>query len=127
MGIITAGLALAWVLTVAPVDAQLRSSGQPRGIGPTGSRPSVETPQDAAAPVLRNQWLQGDERQQEQLVGCYRLSATLANHARDIRKMLVAGEVDWKGVTGQYEDLDGAALRVLSDEDLRKPSPDARR
>jgi cbb3-type cytochrome oxidase maturation protein len=33
----------------------------------------------------------------------------------------------WSLRTGQYEDLDGAALRVLADDDLRNDTPPARR
>ena len=30
----------------------------------------------------------------------------------------------WSLRSGQYEDMDGAALRVLSDDDLRDPAAD---
>lgn len=33
----------------------------------------------------------------------------------------------WSLRTGQYEDLEGAALRVLADDDVNEPSPDAGR
>jgi hypothetical protein len=55
--------------------------------------------------IQRNAWLQGDEQQREQLEGCYRLSATLAQHSRDIRKILLATDVKWKEVAAHYEDL----------------------
>lgn len=31
----------------------------------------------------------------------------------------------WSLRTGQYDDLDGAALRVLDNDDIRKSAPDA--
>ncbi len=38
-------------------------------------------------------------------MGCYRLSPTLAQHSRDILKMLAVSEVKWKDVATQYKDL----------------------
>jgi cbb3-type cytochrome oxidase maturation protein len=33
----------------------------------------------------------------------------------------------WSLRAGQYDDLDGAALRILSDDDVQAMSPDAKR
>ena len=89
----------------------------------TGSRPIASRGHERAAGTAgraatqRNAWLQGDEQQQEQLAGCYRLSALLAYHSREIRKMLVVSEVNWKEVTAQYEDLKrGIALLMEKHE-----------
>jgi hypothetical protein len=107
--ILAAGLALLWVFSALPAEAQSsRDRNAPKQIGPTtpserGKKGQSE--QQEERQLQRNAWLQGDERQQEQLVGCYRLSAILAYHSREVRKMLVAGEVNWKDVTGQYEEL----------------------
>ena len=88
-------------------EAQIGSSSKDRArpIGPTA--PGARGPQEPQEErqIQRNAWLQGDEQQQEQLVGCYRLSALLAVHSRQIRKMLVATDIQWKEVSAQYEDL----------------------
>lgn len=107
--------ATVWLVTVVFVllgflfalaaEAQVGSSSKDRvrPIGPTGTKGPPE--QQEERQIQRNAWLQGDEQQKEQLVGCYRLSALLAFHAREIRKMLVATDIQWKEVSAQYEDL----------------------
>lgn len=104
-----------WVSAMA-VHAQAGSSTRDRTarpIGPQGynSRGVQEQPQQEERSIQRNAWLRGDDRQQEQLAGCFGLSATLVQHVRDIRKMTTAGAVDWKEVAGHVEDLQrGVAL-----------------
>jgi hypothetical protein len=104
--ILAAGLALPWVFSALPVDAQQRSGNTQRPITPSppGSK-GQQDQQEEERQSLRNAWLQGDEQQREQVVGCYRLSQTLAQHSRDILKMLAVSEVKWKDVATQYKDL----------------------
>lgn len=106
-GVILIGMLLALSLMAVPADAQQRDRSTAKPIGPQGySKGKPETQQQPdAATTQRNAWLQGDERQQDQLVGCFQLSATLAQHSRDIRKMIVGSETKWKEVAGQFEDL----------------------
>jgi hypothetical protein len=105
--ILAAGLALLWVFSALPIEAQQRDPNAPRPIAPAppGSKTQQEQQQQEERPTLRNAWLQGDERQREEVVGCYRLSQTLAQHTRDILKMLAVSEVKWKDVSSQYQDL----------------------
>ena len=108
-GLVTVVFVLLGFLFVLTVEAQVGSSSKDRMTKPIGpSAPGTKGPQDQQQEerqIQRNAWLQGDERQQEQLVGCYRLSATLAQHSRDIRKILIATDVQWKEIAAQYEDL----------------------
>ena len=103
--LVTVVFVLLGFLFVLTAEAQVGSSSKDRvrPIGPTGTKGPPE--QQEERQIQRNAWLQGDEQQQEQLVGCYRLSALLAFHAREIRKMLVATDIQWKEVSAQYEDL----------------------
>ncbi len=112
-------LVLAFLLWgfLSVVEAQVGTSPRDRSarpIGPQGygSRGQPEQPsQQEERRLQRSAWLQGDERQQEQLAGCFRLAAVLTQHARDIRKMMGAAAVNWKEVAGQFEDLQrGVAL-----------------
>lgn len=117
--ILLIGLALSLALVPAAADAQVggardRSAAKP--IGPQGyskGRPEPQQQPDAAA-AQRNAWLQGDERQQDQLTGCYQLSETLARHSRDIRKMVVGEGTKWKDVSAQLEDL-GRGVELLTE------------
>jgi len=107
--ILAAGLALFWILSVLPLHAQTRDVKPPKQIGPTspsdkgkGGQFQIEQSEERQQ---RNTWLQGDEKQQEQLAGCFRLSSILTQHALGIRKMLIVSEVNWKEIQAQYEDL----------------------
>jgi hypothetical protein len=95
-------------LSVLTAEAQVGTSPKDRitkPIGPTAPGMKGQQEQQEERPIQRNAWLQGDEQQQEQLEGCFRLSATLSQHSRDIRKMLLAADVKWKEVAAQHEDL----------------------
>ena len=110
-GLVTVVFVLLGFLSVLTAEAQMGSSSKDRvrPIGPTGTKGPPE--QQEERQIQRNAWLQGDEQQQEQLVGCYRLSALLAFHSREIRKMLVATDIQWKEIAAQSEDLNrGFAL-----------------
>ncbi|HEX7505031.1 MAG TPA: hypothetical protein VF336_07165, partial [Syntrophales bacterium] len=106
--ILAAGLALLWILSALPAEAQAtRDPNKPRPIAPSppGSKGQQEKQQEEERQTQRNAWLQGDEQQREQVVGCYRLSQTLVQHSRDILKMLVVSEIKWKDVASQNQDL----------------------
>ena len=113
-GLVTVVFVLLGFLFVLTAEAQVGSSSKDRMTKPIGpTAPGTKGPQEQQEErqIQRNAWLQGDERQQEQLVGCYRLSATLAQHSRDIRKTLIATDIQWKEIAAQYEDLNrGFAL-----------------
>lgn len=121
----TAGLAtvvfvLLGFLFVLTVEAQVGSSSREKMTKPIGpSAPGTKGPQDQQEErqTQRNAWLQGDERQQEQLVGCYRLSATLAQHSRDVRKTLIATDIQWKEIAAQYEDLARGFVQLTEKHD----------
>ena len=100
---------------LSTVEAQVGTRDRSaRPIGPQGYGSKGQPDQQSQQEERRSQrsaWLQGDERQQEQLAGCLRLATALTQHARDIRKMMGAGAVNWKEVAGQFEDLQrGVAL-----------------
>jgi hypothetical protein len=102
--ILVAGLVLLWGFSALPAGAQTSNKPRPIAPSPPGSKGQQEQQQQEKQ-TLRNAWLQGDEIQQERLVGCYRLSETLAQHSRDILKMLAVSEVKWQDVASQYKDL----------------------
>jgi hypothetical protein len=120
--------ATAWLVTVVFVllgflfaltaEAQMGSSSKDRvrPIGPTGTKGPPE--QQEERQIQRNAWLQGDEQQQEQLVGCYRLSALLAFHSREIRKMLVATDIQWKEIAAQSEDLNRGFAQLTEKHEM---------
>jgi len=106
-GLVTVVFVLLGFLFALTAEAQVGSSSKDRArpIGPTAPGMKGQQEQQEERQAQRNAWLQGDQQQQEQLEGCYRLSATLAQHSRDIRKSLLATDVKWKEVAAQYEDL----------------------
>jgi hypothetical protein len=105
--ILAVTLVLLWVVSALPAEAQRSQDRAPKGIGPTapGMKGQQQDQQSTERPVQRNAWLEGDEKQQEQLAECYRLSSILTQHALGIRKMLIVSEVNWKEIHAQYEDL----------------------
>jgi hypothetical protein len=105
--ILVAGLVLLWVFSALPAGAQSsRDRGAPKQIGPTApGMKGQQEQQQAERPAQRNAWLQGDEKQQEQLAECFRLSSILTQHTLGIRKMLIMSEVNWKEIQAQYDDL----------------------
>jgi hypothetical protein len=120
-GLVSVVFVLLGFLFMLTVEAQVGGSPKDRmtkPIGPTApgdkGKPGQFEQQQERQPQ-RNAWLQGDERQQEQLVGCYRLSATLAQHSRDIRKIIIATDIQWKEVVAQFEDLN-RGVAVLTEK-----------
>ena len=116
-GLVAVVIVLLGFLFAMTAEAQVGApKDRARPIGPTA--PGMKGPQDQQEEqrqIQRNAWLQGDEQQQEQLEGCYRLSATLSQHSRDIRKILLATDVKWKEVAAQYEDL-GRGVEILTEK-----------
>ena len=104
------------VLSAMTAEAQVGTTSRDRPMKPLGPQGHGNKGQQEQQPqeersIQRSAWLRGDDRQQEQLTGCFGLSSTLAQHSRDIRKMAAAGAVNWKEVAGQLEDLQrGVAL-----------------
>ncbi|HET6490719.1 MAG TPA: hypothetical protein VFG28_13270 [Syntrophales bacterium] len=114
--VLAAGLVCLWAFPVQPLHAQSRDAKPPKQIGPVSpsekaKQGQVDQPEERQAP--RNAWLQGDEKQQEKLTGCFRLSSVLYQHALAIRKMLIVSEVDWKEVAAQYEDLKRGTQQLM--------------
>ncbi len=102
--ILAIGLMFLWVFSALPADAQRSQQDRPKGIGPMPS--GMKGPdQPAERQTQRNAWLEGDEKQQEQLTECFRLSSILTQHALGIRKLLIVSEVNWIEIRAQYEDL----------------------
>jgi Skp family chaperone for outer membrane proteins len=119
--ILAAGLVLLWVFSALPLHAQTRDVRPPKSVGPTSPSDKgriITYDQPDARSNQRNAWLQGDEKQQEQLIGCFRLSSILFQHAMAIRKMLIVSEVDWKEVQAQYEDLKRGIQSLMEKHDL---------
>jgi hypothetical protein len=113
-GLVTVIFVLLGFLLVLTVEAQVGGSSRDKTtkpIGPSAPGTKGQQEQQEERQPQRSAWLQGDDQQQEQLVGCYRLSTTLAQHSRDVRKMLIATDIQWKEVIAHYEDLNrGFAL-----------------
>ncbi|HTZ41040.1 MAG TPA: hypothetical protein VMB77_12830 [Syntrophales bacterium] len=103
--ILASGLVLLWVVSAFPAGAQTSRDRTPKGIGPMPSGMMKGQESQTEKSNQRNAWLQGDEKQQEQLAECFRLSSILTQHALGIRKMLIVSEVNWKEIQAQYEDL----------------------
>ena len=71
-------LVLAWSFTtLSAVFAQTMSRQSIPGNGSRTNTWSADAAQEPQTGSRHNAWLQGDERQQEQLMGCYRLSSDL--------------------------------------------------
>jgi len=116
--LVTVVFVLLGFLSVLTAEAQIGSSSKDRvkPIGPTGTKGPPE--QQEERQIQRNAWLQGDEQQQEQLVGCYRLSALLAFHSREIRKMLIATDIQWKEIAAQSEDLNRGFAQLTEKHEM---------
>jgi hypothetical protein len=116
----TVVLVLLGFLFVLTAEAQVGSSSKDRArpIGPTAPGLKGSQDQQEERQIQRNAWLEGDEHQKEQLEGCYRLSATLSQQSRDVRKMLIATDVQWKEVAARYEDMNRGVELLTEKHDL---------
>jgi hypothetical protein len=66
---------------------------------------SAEAAQEPQTGSQHNAWLQGDGKQQEELMGCYKLCSELANHVRGMHKALSKNTVDWSSFRNQYVEM----------------------
>jgi hypothetical protein len=118
--IMSAVFVLVWSLTDLSVAFPQTMSRQ--SISGNGSKPytwSAEATQEPQTGSQHNAWLQGDERQQGQLMGCYRLSTELEHHAREMYSTLSKEPVDWQGIRDQYTDIKkGCRLLILKHEEF---------
>jgi hypothetical protein len=102
----TVVLVLAWSFTaLSSVFAQTMSKQSISGNGSRTNTWSADAVQEPQTGSRHNAWLQGNERQQEQLMGCYRLTADLEQHAQDVYGSLSKNPVDWQAVRDRYSDI----------------------
>ena len=103
---LSAVLVLVWGLTPLSVVSAQTMNRQPIATkGSRGNSWSAEAAQEPQTGSHHNAWLQGDEQQQKQLMGCYRLSADIEQRARDVYASLSKKPVDWQGVRNHYADI----------------------
>ena len=96
-------LILSW--GVAVVFAQTTGRQPVSESGAMASAWSADASQEPQLGKRQNTWLQGDERQQEQLMGCYRLASDIEHHERFMRKLLLKNPIDWPNFRTRYTDL----------------------
>lgn len=99
-------LSLAWSLSFLSAVFAQTVNGQP--ISGNGYRTNVWSADATQKPQTGSQhngWLQGNEKQQEDLMGCYKLSSDLVHYVRDMRKALSKNTVDWPAFRNQYADM----------------------
>jgi hypothetical protein len=113
-------LVLVWRFTaLSAVFAQTMSRQSIPGNGSGTNTWSADAAQEPQTGSRHNAWLQGNERQQRQLMGCYRLSSDLEQHARDMYASLSKNPVDWPGVRNHYADIKkGHQLLILIHEEF---------
>lgn len=115
---VSAVLLLVWAFVPGPgIGAQMTDRPSARGGGPEPNRWSAEAKQEPRIGGRHNAWLQGDERQQEQLMGCYRLSSDLERHALGMQKLLPSSPVDWRVFRNQYADMKRGALLLMQEHE----------
>lgn len=90
---------------LSAVFAQTMSMQPIAGNVPKPNTWSAEAAQEPQTGSQHNAWLQGDERQQEQLMGCYRLSSDLERSARNVYASLLKNQVDSQGVRDHYAEI----------------------
>ena len=116
--ILSAVLLSVWLLTAVPIIlAQTTGRLSVPGGGPIPRTWSADAAQAPQAGNRHNAWLQGDERQQVQLMGCYRLSSDLDHHARNMSKSLSKSPVDWMVVRNQYADMKKGVLLLIAEHE----------
>lgn len=104
--IISVVLVLAWsFMALSAVFAQTMSRHSISGNGSSTNTWSVDTTQEPQIGSQHNAWLQGDDRQQKQLMGCYRLSSDLEQRAREVHASMSKNPIDWQGVRDHYADI----------------------
>jgi hypothetical protein len=113
-------LVLAWSFNALPVVSAQTMSRQ--SISANESRTntwSADAAQEPQTGSRHNAWLQGDERQQAQLMGCYRLSADLEQHTQDVYGSLSKNPVDWQAVRDHFADIEkGYQFLIVKHEEF---------
>jgi hypothetical protein len=107
-----------WLLIAVPIILA-QTTGRPSdpGGGPIPRTWSADAAQAPQAGNRHNAWLQGDERQHIQLMGCYKLSSDLDHHARSMSKSLSKSPVDWLVVRNQYADMKKGVLLLIAEHE----------
>ena len=86
------------------------------------SKPNTWSAEAAQGPQIgsqHNAWLEGDERQQELLMGCYRLSSDLEQSARNVYASLLKNQVDSQGVRDHYGEIKkGCQFLIIKHEEF---------
>jgi hypothetical protein len=110
---------LAWSLTaLSAVFAQTMSRQLISANGSTNAW-SADAAQEPQTGSQHNSWLQGTERQQEQLMGCYRLSSDLEQSAQEIYASLSKNPVDWQAVRDHFADIEkGCQFLIVKQEEF---------
>ncbi len=104
---------------LSAVFAQMMSRQSISGNGSRMNTWSADAAQEPHTGSRHNAWLQGDEKQQEQLMGCYRMSAGLEQHAQDVRGSLSKDPVDWQAVRDHYADIKkGCQFLIVKHEEF---------
>jgi hypothetical protein len=99
-------LSFAWSLSfLSAVFAQTVNRHPISGNGYRTNVWSADATQKPQTGSQHNGWLQGNEKQQEDLMGCYKLSSDLVHYVRDMRKALSKNTVDWPAFRNQYADM----------------------
>jgi hypothetical protein len=117
--IISCVLVIAWSLTaLSTVFAQTMSKQSISANGSTNTW-SADTAQEPQTGSQHNSWLQGTEQQQEQLMGCYRLSSDLEQGVRDIYISVSKDQVDWQAVRDHFADIEkGCQFLIVKHEEF---------
>jgi hypothetical protein len=118
--IMSAVFLLTWNMTaLSEVFAQTMSRQSTSGNGTRSNTWSAEATEEPQTGSQHSVWLQGDVRQQEQLMGCYRLSSDLERHARDMYASLSKKPVDWQEVRNHYADINkGSRFLIIKHEEF---------
>jgi hypothetical protein len=89
------------------------------GMGYRSNAWSADATQGPLTGSQHNAWLQGNETQQEDLMGCYKLSSDLAHFVWNMRKALSKNAADWPAFRNQYADMKkGEQLLIAEHEEF---------
>jgi hypothetical protein len=118
--IMSAILVVVWNLTtLSAVLAQTMSRQSNSGAGYRTNAWSADATQEPRTGSQHNAWLQGDGKQREELMGCYKLSSDLAYYVWDMHKALSKSTVDWSAFRNQYAEMKkGAELLIKEHEEF---------
>lgn len=106
-------------MAISTVIAQTMSRQSISANGTRANTWSAEATQGLQTGSQHNAWLEGDERQQEQLMGCYRLSSDLEQSARNVYASLLKNPVDSQGVRNHYAEIKkGCQFLIVKHEEF---------